>query len=406
MLGVQMLHDFIVAHRDLIIERTRARMREWAASRFADTKLEHGVPLFLTQLAGALNPASHRALHLVGATDERKTITDSATLHGHDLLRNGFTVAQVVHGYGDVCQVVTELATETNAHISPAEFQVFNRCLDDAIAGAVTAYARERERGLAYRGTERLGVFTHEVRGLLNTAVLSFDVIKRGMVGVGGSTGAIHARSLSSLSALVERSLAEVRMEAGTPMLQHVLIGEFMEELEVTAAMQADGHGLLLAVRPVDGDIVIEADRQLLASAVSNLVENAFKFSRPGGTVTLSTRTTAERVYIDVSDACGGLPAGKLEELFRPFARGATDQSGLGLGLSIALAATRANSGNLTVHDLPGTGCVFTIDLPRQPPPVTSLLKVLPDAEHGTFGGAGDGGGGGAHSGEPKAKAV
>jgi len=402
-----MLHDFIVAHRALIIERTRERMRERAVSRFADTKLEHGVPLFLTQLADALSPpASHGTLHLVGATDARKTITDSATLHGHDLLRNGFTVAQVVHGYGDVCQVVTEMATESKAAISTADFQVFNRCLDDAIAGAVTAYARQRERDVAYRGTERLGVFTHEVRSLLNTAVLSFDVIKKGTVGVGGSTAAIHSRSLSSLSALVERSVAEVRLEAGTPMLQNILIGEFMEELEMTAAMQADGHGLQLAVTSVEGDIVIEADRQLLASAVSNLIENAFKFSRPGGTVTLSTRATATRVFIDVSDACGGLPAGKLEELFEPFSRGETVQSGLGLGLSIALAATRANAGNLQVRDVPGVGCVFTIDLPRQPPPVTSLFDVLPDGQPGASGGEGDGGRGGSHSREPKASAA
>jgi len=381
-------------------------MRGRAASRFADTKLEHGVPLFLTQLVGALNPASsHGNLHLVGAADTRKTITDSATLHGHDLLRNGFTVAQVVHGYGDVCQVVTEMATELKAAISTVDFQVFNRCLDDAIAGAVTAYARQRERDVAYRGTERLGVFTHEVRSLVNTAILSFDVIKKGTVGVGGSTGAIHARSLSGLSALVERSLAEVRLEAGTPILQNVLIGEFMEELEMTAAMQADGHGLFLAVSSVEGDIVIEADRQLLASAVSNLIENAFKFSHPGGTVTLATRANATRVFFDVSDACGGLPAGKLEELFEPFSRGETLQSGLGLGLSIALAATRANMGNLQVRDVPGTGCVFTIDLPRQPPPASSHFEVLPDGEHGTFGGSGDGAGGGAHSREPKAKA-
>ena len=172
------------------------------------------------------------------------TITDSATLHGHDLLRNGFTVAQVVHGYGDVCQVVTELAGETNGAISPAEFQVFNRCLDDAIAGAVTAYSRQRERDLAYQGTERLGVFTHEVRSLLNTAVLSFDVIKKGMVGVGGSTGAIHGRSFVGGA---ERprgavSLAEVRLAAGTPTFERVLVGEFIEELEVSATMQADGQ--------------------------------------------------------------------------------------------------------------------------------------------------------------------
>lgn len=381
-----MLHDFIVANRELIIERVRARVRERTVAKPADSKLEHGIPLFLTQLAGALAPPNPLpTLHLVGANDARQSITDGATLNGHDLLRNGFSMAQVVHGYGDVCQVVTELAHETNAAISAGDFQIFNRCLDDAIAGAVTAYGRERERDLVYQGTERLGVFTHEVRGMLSTAILSFDVIKKGMVGLSGSTGAIHARALAGLSALVERSLAEVRLAAGAPRLELFPLGEFLEELEVSAKMEAEGHGVRLEVGAVDADVIVDADRQLLASALSNLLQNAFKYTKLDGTVSLTTRVTKERVAIDVADECGGLPPGKVEELFRPFTRGSSDRSGLGLGLSIALSATRANSGELYVHNVPGTGCVFTIDLPRQPPPPAALFQVPPDGERGSL---------------------
>ena len=390
-----MLHDFILANRERIIERARARVRERTVAKSSDSKQEHGVPLFLTQLVNALTPMT---LHLVDSSAAQQSITDSATLHGAELLRNGFTVAQVVHGYGDVCQVVTELAGELNAAISPGDFRVFNRCLDDAIAGAVTAFGRQRERELSYQGTERLGIFAHEVRGLLNTAILSFDVIKKGMVGLGGSTGAIHARSLSGLSALVERSLAEVRLAAGAPRHERVSVGEFMEEIEISALLLAEGHGLHLEVNSVDPDVMIDVDSQLLASAVSNLLHNAFKFSKPNGTVTLTTRATKDRVSIEVSDECGGLPPGKVEELFRPFTRGSSDRTGLGLGLSIALSAIRANSGELYVRDVPGVGCVFTIDLPRQRPAPGSLFQVLPDGNHGAFDDSGQGLGGGAHT--------
>ena len=61
-------------------------------------------------------------------------ILESAGRHGRALLDSGFTVAQVVHDYGGVCQAVTQLAGELNAHITPDEFHTFNRCLDDAIA--------------------------------------------------------------------------------------------------------------------------------------------------------------------------------------------------------------------------------------------------------------------------------
>jgi len=283
------------------------------------------------------------------------------------LLREGLTVAQVVNGYGDVCQVVTQLAGEVNAVISSRDFHVFNKCLDEAVAGAVTAYVRQRERDLAYEGTERLGVLAHEMRNLLNTMTHSFAIIRDGKVGFGGSTGAMLARSMSGLCALVDRSVAEVRLEAGKPKLESISMVEFIEEMQVSGAVHAEGYGLQLTVHPVDRDIMIDGDWQLLASAVSNLLQNAFKFSRAHGHVSLITRVTADRVLIDVCDECGGLPPGKAQDLFRPFTQASADRSGLGLGLSIALSAARANAGDIHVRDIPGTGCVFTIDLPRRP---------------------------------------
>jgi signal transduction histidine kinase len=371
-----MLREFILANRDSIIERARERVRKRMPAASSQARLEHGIPIFLSQLADALaEVASSGALHLVNAP--RGAIDASAALHGRELLRNGFTVGQVVHGYGDVCQIVTELAVETNAAISAADFHMFNLCLDDAIAGAVTAYSQHREEDLASENTERKGVLAHELRNLLNAATLSFDVIKRGAVGLGGSTGAVHARSLAGLSTLVERSLAEVRLEAGTPRLQRLVMAEFIEEVDLVAQMQAEGLGIKLLVSPVDGDLVVDADGQLLASAVSNLLQNAFKFTRPHGEVSLITHATPDKVLIEIQDQCGGIPDGKAEELFRPFTQAGVDRSGLGLGLSIALSAVRANSGQITVCNLPGTGCVFTIVLPRKPAAPTSTLNVV-----------------------------
>lgn len=173
------------------------------------------------------------------------------------------------------------------------------------------------------------------------------------------------------------RAVAEVRLEAGPPKLERVSVVDFIAEVEVSATMQAEGYGLRLTVDAVDRDATIDADWQLLSSAVSNLLQNAFKFSRAGGHVTLTTRVSADRVLIDVCDECGGLPPGKAEELFHPFTRRSTDRSGLGLGLTIAMSAARANSGDLRVRDIPGTGCVCTIDLPRSPP------QSVPESVHG-----------------------
>lgn len=369
-----MLQDFIAANRDEIIERARHRVSKRMTPKAVDAGVEHGVPILLTQIVRALVEA--RTPHRVGAAATTE-INDTAALHGHELLRDGLTVSQVLSAYGDVCQVVTELASELVIAISAQEYHVFNRCMDEAVAGAVTAYAHQRERDLAYEGTERLGILAHEMRNLLNTMTLAFGIVREGKVGLGGSTGAMLARSISGLCALVDRSVAEVRLKTGKPKLERISMLEFMEEMQVSGAVHAEGYGLQLTVHPVERDLMIEGDWQLLASAVSNLLQNAFKFSRASGRVSLVTRVTANRVLIDVCDECGGLPAGTSEHLFRPFTQVSTNRSGLGLGLSIALSAARANAGDIHVRDIPGTGCVFTIDLPRAPDaPAVSAIEL------------------------------
>ena len=358
-----MLQEFILANRDEIIERARRLATERMPPKSTDTRVEHGVPLLLTQIVAAL--AAAQTPRLVG-TPSSRPISDSGALHGRELLKNGLTVAQVVNGYGDVCQVVTDVAGEASVTISTQEFNVFNCCLDEAIAGAVTAYGEQRERDLAYEGTERLGMLAHEMRNLLNTMTLSFAIIRDGKVGLGGSTGAMLARSMAGLCALVDRSVAQVRLEANKPKLEPISMAEFIEEMQVSGAVLAEGYRLQLTVHPVDRDLMVDGDWHLLASAVSNLLQNAFKFSRANGRVSLTTRVTEARVFIEVADECGGLPPEKAQDMFRPFAQGNADQSGLGLGLPIALAAARANNGDIHVRNNPGTGCVFVIELPRR----------------------------------------
>ena len=100
---------------------------------------------------------------------------------------------------------------------------------------------------------------------------------------------------------------------------------------------------------------------------MTNLLQNAFKFTRPRTTVTLRVRASAERVSIEVEDECGGLPDGNGKDLFRPFEQRSTDRTGLGLGLAFSRWAAEANSGRVATRNLPGHGCVFAVDLPRCP---------------------------------------
>src|ERR1043165_9821319 len=108
---------------------------------------------------------------------------------------------------------------EMDAPNSTHDFRTLNRCLDDAIAGAVTEYGRGRNQstrdGEIARGSERLGYFAHELRNLTNTSIVAFEVLRKGNVGVAGSTASVLHRSLMSTRYLIARSLAEVRLTEG-----------------------------------------------------------------------------------------------------------------------------------------------------------------------------------------------
>lgn len=104
-------------------------------------------------------------------------------------------------------------------------------------------------------------------------------------------------------------------------------------------------------------------------AAVANLLQNAFKFTTPGTEVLLTGYAQGDRILIDIKDHCGGLAAGVEDTMFLPFSQAGTNRTGIGLGLTIAKQTVLANDGTLTVNDIAGVGCVFTINLPRHSMP-------------------------------------
>jgi hypothetical protein len=113
----------------------------------------------------------------------------------------------------------------------------------------------------------------------------------------------------------------------------------------------------------VDPRLALNADPQLLASAVMNLLNNAFKFTQAGGHVVLRTLHENGRIRFEVEDECGGI-LDDTADPFKPFVQRHKDRSGLGLGLSIARKAVRLHGGDIHFRNLPGKGCVFVVDVP------------------------------------------
>jgi len=382
MAGGNMLRELLSENRDALIARCREKVARRPLLHPAARELRYGIPLFLDQLIRALQlePASGPwetgvafALPMVPMAPSPSDIGRTAAQHGNELLRVGFTVDQVVHDYGDLCQAVTEMAVEQGLTITAAEFRTFNRCLDEAIADAVAEFGRQRDQFTTDEHTqadnERTGFLAHELRNLIGNAILAFAAIKNGSVGATGATAAMLDRSLTGLRDLVDRAVGEVRLTAGIPeRRERVAMAEFIAEVQVAVAIEAAARGLELVVAPIDAGLAVEGDRQILAGAVANLLQNAVKFTRFHGRITLRAYAAADRILIEIEDECGGLPAGKEEDIFRPFEQ-LGERTGLGLGLPISRRGVEANGGKLYVRNA-GTGCVFTVDLPRPTPPV------------------------------------
>jgi signal transduction histidine kinase len=373
-----MMSSFLENNRAELITRCSAKVAMRPKRTATTDQLKNGIPMFLDQLTKTLQAEDAddvgEGIRISGKSGgdglSLSEVGTSATAHGRMLLQLGYTVDQVVHDYGDLCQAITDLAFERDAPFSIDEFRTLNRCLDNAIADAVTEFSFERDASIALKqssdANERLGYLMHELRNSLGSASLAVIAMELGNLTISGSTGAVLKRSHSTMAHLIERSLKEVRtkneLSTGSEIFS---LAEFIADAEEDALLFAHSRGATLEVKPVDTKLALEANRESLQAALTNLLNNAFKFTHAHTLVTLSAYEFGNRILIDVADQCGGLPPGNAEKMFTPFMQSSGDRSGLGLGLSIARQSVEADGGVLTVRDVPGIGCIFTINLPR-----------------------------------------
>jgi len=215
-----MLYDFLKTNRPELISRCRAKVSKRRAPAATPTELDHGIPLFLDQLTEMLpggahfepkNPSSPQAF----ASPAEQKMEDSASRHGQELLRYDFTIEQVVHDYGDLCQAITELAAEQRVAIGTEDFGILNIKLDNAIAGAVAEFSR-RNRANDAASHASLAALVHEMRNVHNTTIVAITAIRHGTVGFGGATSAALDASLTRMGKLIDRTISVADAENET----------------------------------------------------------------------------------------------------------------------------------------------------------------------------------------------
>jgi signal transduction histidine kinase len=356
------LNGFLAQYFDELVAlakaKASARRSRWASA----PGLEPGLPLLLAQLGEALRSALRRETSTAPLADGG--IGSIATRHARALLEKGWAVSQIVHDYSDLRQAITELAIATGTAISLEELGALGRCLDSASAETVAEYARLKDEAASHREVERLGQVGHDLRNQLQTAQLSFRALKTGKADVGGSAGDALGRSLDRLRDLIDTRLSGVRLAATT----RVSLAAFVHEVAVAAHPDAEHREIRLTIEPGDPALAVDVDPQLLASALMNLLQNAFKYTRARGRVTLRARSESGRAFVEVEDECGGMATSDGDPLRGRRERRGSDRAAPGFGLSSSRRAVQANGGEVQAHNLPGKGCIFGIQLPLAAP--------------------------------------
>jgi signal transduction histidine kinase len=315
-------------------------------------------------MAKAANDGDEPAIAVAAGRPYDVEVARSAGAYGSELQHLGYTLSHVVHAYGATCQSITELAIAQKVAITTEEFRELNRCLDTAIAGAVTMFHAERAEDFTTRETEHLGFLAHELRNALAIVNTSLRLIRNGTVGFGGSIGQVLDRALKRQQELIDRSLAEVRLRVDPKVHKETAsFLQLVDQLALTAKAETRLKNQTLEI-DIEPGLKIEADQYLLFSAVSNLVQNAIKYSCAGGAIRVRANMVDKQAIIEVEDQCGGLSSATPSDLFKPFEQQSKNRDGLGLGLTIAHRAIALNGGTIDVKNQPGRGCTFRITLP------------------------------------------
>lgn len=350
-----MLHEFLSRHRDEIIARCEDRYR----NRNPDRPLLDALRSFFDEIIKAER-------HEAGLPDRSALPGETAEARfiGEHRFRRGFKIREVVDDYSTFSQVIGEVAIEHDIEFDARSYRVLNQCLDSGLAQAISTYYDLSVARGEQEFAEWLGFLSHELRNSLASAVLAYGFIRSGSVGMQSRTARVLERSFNQLEALVSQTLATVQLKSGVaPALETVDVDELVQDIAAAALPE---RGVVLAHR-VESELKVRADPRLFGSALTNLVQNALKFTRDRGRVEVRAHRNGRGVQVEVEDECGGLN-GSGEALFEPFVQRNQKRRGVGLGLTITRNAIEAHGGTLSVRDLPGKGCVFTVVVPDPAP--------------------------------------
>jgi signal transduction histidine kinase len=235
------------------------------------------------------------------------------------------------------------------------------------------------------RKSDFLALIGHELRNPLAAITTAAALLKQRAAGTGACTSQVDviARQCQHMFRLVDDLLDVARIEKQKLHLQKQLVDlrTIVSEAVDARRRQVEYHRHVLEMDLGFEPVLLDVDPDRIAQVVSNLVDNAAKYTPDGGTITVTLSRTTRDVHIVVSDTGNGLPADQLTDIFEPFTQldmsSRIARAGLGLGLPLVRSLVELHGG--TVHATSagiGQGSCFTVRLPLHAIPESAAMDM------------------------------
>ena len=368
----------LFAQLDTVMERWRERVRVLTSARGLDLPtLNDHMPVWLAELAAAL-----RAVARAGSDEGESEATPLA--HGLQRFDDGFDIEEVVAEYNILRDCVYELAEETGLDLRGPSRREVDKQFDDAIGGAVKAFAESQAREVQRRRAEHLAFVAHDLRTPLAAITFCVHILDQRLPAGGGDAETARLlrtllRGPKQLEVLVTQVLNEnthlltelgVQVERRTFDLWPV-VELLMQDLQPLAAKVATR-----LVNQVPDDLDVRADASLLRRILQNLVANAIGYTSEGE-VCVGGRDRPDLGLVEcwVTDNGAGIPSDRLDKVFDALETD-PERDGVGLGLAIVKTFVEAHDGTVTVESVEGEGCTFRFTLPRSPVAVVAARET------------------------------
>lgn len=263
--------------------------------------------------------------------------------------------------------------TYTSAGTLPSELAALDRKL--AETSERLDESRRRERALEESRRELVSWISHDLRTPLAGIRAMAEALEDGIAGDDETVARYHSgvrREADRLAGMVDDlfELSRINASALSLTLEEVSLSDLVSDAVASAAAVASAKGVLLEAGPYDDLPPVEGSVRELGRVLRNLLSNAIRHTPADGVVSVRAGVDGVGAYLEVSDACGGIPSEDLPRVFDIAFRGTAartpgDDGGAGLGLAIARGLVEAHRGDISIAN-DGPGCRVLVRLPAR----------------------------------------